>query len=250
MQQVSFVLASEEERCFSGANNSLIYHEDKVKAAWRRTRQACCATGAQAGGPPVEPTFLSNDELRSQSRLANLLRVAFMDARVFAKAGTANRHVTDGTSRAAFLAYPCVKGLNGGSWPVVGAGFCGRASWACGAHALTVTNGLAAERQGMGRQRMKSSPGFRKGQSASPAVRDSIARLRDDEIIAVDPANRPSDLHLGDAELADRRQNYSWRKTKFGCGALWPYAHFVGPTVTAAAAHSGVLEETYVHADI
>lgn len=175
-----------------------------------------------------------------------------MDARIFAKTGVANRHVTDGTFGASSLAYRDVVSLNGASrtWPVAGPGFGGAAKLSGAGAAVATSYGVAANSRGMRRQRMQSSLGSRQGKIVRPAVRTAMGRRRDGEIIAADSAIRSVILHLGDAELADRGQNCVWRKTKLGCGALWLHAHFVGPAVITAAAHSGVLEETYVHADI
>lgn len=127
-------------------------------------------------------------------------------------------------------------------------------------NAVTMTDGIeikgiAMAERGMPRQEMKSSAGSPEIEDAAaqPAPRAELAGAidrRSPDNIVFEPAKGPIDLHLGDAQPAERRQNYSAHKTEFGSGALWPYAPFVRSAVTAAAAHPGASEEIHVYADI
>lgn len=283
MQQHSFDLASEEERCFSAANNSLICARSKLTSAWRRGGGACCARGVEAPSaarPRRQPPAMNSTK---SDPLANSLGMVSMNARFGEESQLPNRHVTDGTSRARRPAYLYVMTLKREPirQPVVGTASRlwnarlrdiasmrqGRSTPRGGSaprelSPVTVTNGIAMAPQGMVGQGMKSSPSLpeTKGGSAETVLaaqpgfaidrRSAADARRADDIIVIEPGKEGIDLHLGDADPTDRRQNYPVHKTEFGSGALWPYAPFVRPAVTAAAAHPGASEEIHVYADI
>jgi len=163
-----------------------------------------------------------------------------MNARIFDESQVPNRHVTDGTSRALHSAYPNVMGLMREQihQASVGVGPCWR---------KTAPRNIA-----MGRQGMKSSLALGEAcaGSSEPVAGGSIRRVRDGDIFAIDLTKEPTSLHLGDAELAERGQNYELRKTEIGPRALWRYAHLVRPVVAGAAPHLSALEEANVYADI
>jgi dihydroxy-acid dehydratase len=77
-----------------------------------------------------------------------------------------------------------------------------------------------------------------------------IALVEDGDLIEIDAINGTIHLHLGDDELARRKENWRPRQTNYGSGALWKYAQLVGPAVTGAVTHPGALEEKHVYADI
>ncbi|WOJ88190.1 hypothetical protein RZS28_10030 [Methylocapsa polymorpha] len=141
-----------------------------------------------------------------------------MNARIFDESQVPNRHVTDGTSRALHRAYPNVMGLMRGQIrQAAGVGSCWREA---------APRNIATERQGM------------------------IPRMSDGDIFAIGLTKEPASLHLGDADFAERGQNYELRKTEIGSGALCGYAHLGRPVVAGAAPHLSVLEEAHVYADI
>jgi dihydroxy-acid dehydratase len=57
-------------------------------------------------------------------------------------------------------------------------------------------------------------------------------------------------VDLSDAELAERRQRWTPRRTDFQSGTLWKYAQTVGPACAGAVTHPGAKAETHVFADI
>jgi dihydroxy-acid dehydratase len=82
------------------------------------------------------------------------------------------------------------------------------------------------------------------------AVGGPIALIKDGDLIEIDAIAGTIHLHVGDDELARRKENWSPRQTNYGSGALWKYAQLVGPAVNGAVTHPGAFEEKYIYADI
>jgi dihydroxy-acid dehydratase len=55
---------------------------------------------------------------------------------------------------------------------------------------------------------------------------------------------------LSDAELAERKKDWTPPKSGYGSGTLWKYAQTVGPAVSGAVTHPGAQGESHVYADI
>ncbi len=82
------------------------------------------------------------------------------------------------------------------------------------------------------------------------AVGGPIALVKDGDIIEIDAVKGTIELHVSEAELAERLKAWQPRKTDFGSGALWKYAQIVGPAVNGAVTHPGGSGETQTYADI
>jgi dihydroxy-acid dehydratase len=82
------------------------------------------------------------------------------------------------------------------------------------------------------------------------AVGGPIALVRDGDIIEIDAVKGTIELHVPEAELAERHKAWQPRKTDFGSGALWKYAQIVGPAVNGAVTHPGGFGETKIYADV
>ncbi len=82
------------------------------------------------------------------------------------------------------------------------------------------------------------------------AVGGPIALVRDGDIISLDAVAGTLDLHVDEAELAERRKSWQPRAHDFGSGAIWRYAQTVGPAVDGAVTHPGAKGETHVYADV
>jgi len=82
------------------------------------------------------------------------------------------------------------------------------------------------------------------------AVGGPIALVKDGDIIEINAIEGTIELHVPEAELAERRKNWQPRKTAFGSGTIWKYAQMVGPAVNGAVTHPGAAAESQVYADI
>ena len=81
------------------------------------------------------------------------------------------------------------------------------------------------------------------------AVGGPIALVRDGDLITLDARLGTLDLHVSEAELAERRKMWAPREHEFGSGAIWRYAQTVGPAVNGAVTHPGQKGEKHVYAD-
>ncbi len=81
------------------------------------------------------------------------------------------------------------------------------------------------------------------------AVGGPIALVRDGDLITLDARLGTLDLHVSEAELAERRKTWTPREHDFGSGAIWRYAQTVGPAVGGAVTHPGQKGEKHVYAD-
>ena len=81
------------------------------------------------------------------------------------------------------------------------------------------------------------------------AVCGPIALVRDGDLITLDAKLGVLDLHVPEAELAERRKTWTPREHEFGSGALWRYAQTVGPALGGAITHPGQKGERHVYAD-
>jgi dihydroxy-acid dehydratase len=82
------------------------------------------------------------------------------------------------------------------------------------------------------------------------AVGGPIALLRDGDMIEIDAIEGILSVALSDAELAERKKDWSPRESGYGSGTLWKYAQTVGPAVSGAVTHPGAQGESHVYADI
>ncbi|MBD8908967.1 dihydroxy-acid dehydratase [Methylorubrum zatmanii] len=82
------------------------------------------------------------------------------------------------------------------------------------------------------------------------AIGGPIGLLRDGDIITLDAIKGTLDVALSDAELAQRRTEWTPRGNAATSGYLWKYAQTVGPAVNGAVTHPGGAKETQTYADI
>ncbi|MCJ8143186.1 dihydroxy-acid dehydratase [Ancylobacter sp. A5.8] len=82
------------------------------------------------------------------------------------------------------------------------------------------------------------------------AVGGPIGLLRDGDIITIDAVEGTLDVALSDEELAARRAEWAPRPSPVGSGAIWKFAHAVGPARDGAVTHPGGAAETSCYADI
>jgi dihydroxy-acid dehydratase len=82
------------------------------------------------------------------------------------------------------------------------------------------------------------------------AVGGPIGLLRDGDIIAIDADKGTISVELPDAELVQRKKQWTPRGHDFQSGALWRYAQTVGDAEKGAVTHPGARAETHVYADI
>ncbi|MEA2841932.1 MAG: dihydroxy-acid dehydratase [Methylobacteriaceae bacterium] len=82
------------------------------------------------------------------------------------------------------------------------------------------------------------------------AVGGPIALLRDGDVIEIDAIQGFLTVALSDAELAERKNHWTPRRSGYGSGTLWKYAQTVGPAVSGAVTHPGAQGESHVYADI
>ncbi len=78
-----------------------------------------------------------------------------------------------------------------------------------------------------------------------------IALLRDGDMITMNAKTGELSVALTDAELADRRANWTGpRETIYASGALWKYAQLVGGARLGAVTHPGAKFEKHIYADL
>jgi dihydroxy-acid dehydratase len=82
------------------------------------------------------------------------------------------------------------------------------------------------------------------------AVGGPMALLKDGDSITIDAIAGTIDVALSDAELAQRRQAWTPRRTDYQSGTLWKYAQTVGDAENGAVTHPGARAETHTYADI
>ena len=77
-----------------------------------------------------------------------------------------------------------------------------------------------------------------------------IGLLREGDIITIDAEKGTLNVELSDAELAQRRAQWTPKTSAFGSGAIWRFARNVGPARKGAVTHPGATKEVRVYADI
>jgi dihydroxy-acid dehydratase len=82
------------------------------------------------------------------------------------------------------------------------------------------------------------------------AVGGPIGLLENGDTIRIDAAAGTLEVELSEAELAERRQRWTPRRTDYQSGTLWKYAQTVGPACAGAVTHPGAKAETHVFAEI
>lgn len=82
------------------------------------------------------------------------------------------------------------------------------------------------------------------------ALGGPIALIRDGDIIRIDAVKGTLDVALTEAELAQRRKDWTPRAHNYQSGALWKYAQLVGPAKDGAVTHPGARAETHVFVDL
>lgn len=82
------------------------------------------------------------------------------------------------------------------------------------------------------------------------AVGGPIGLLKDGDIIRIDADAGTLDVKLSDAELTERRKNWTPKAHNYGAGAIWKFAQGVGPARTGATTHPGGKGERHVFADL
>lgn len=82
------------------------------------------------------------------------------------------------------------------------------------------------------------------------AVGGPIGLIKDGDIISIDAEKGTLDVNLSEEELAERRKNWTPRKTDYNSGALQKYAALVGSAQYGAVTHPGAKEETHTFVDL
>lgn len=77
-----------------------------------------------------------------------------------------------------------------------------------------------------------------------------IALVEDGDTISIDAEAGTIELDVDEAVLAERRKAWQPREHDYQSGALWRFAHNVGPASKGAVTHPGGAKETHVFADI
>ena len=77
-----------------------------------------------------------------------------------------------------------------------------------------------------------------------------IALVEDGDIISIDAEAGTIELDVAPEVLEQRRAVWQPRRNDYQSGALWKYAHQVGPAYKGAVTHPGAAAETHVYADI
>ncbi len=77
-----------------------------------------------------------------------------------------------------------------------------------------------------------------------------IALIEDGDTISIDAEAGTIELVVDAATLAERRKAWQPRTHDYQSGALWRFAHNVGPAYQGAVTHPGAAKETHVFADI
>jgi dihydroxy-acid dehydratase len=82
------------------------------------------------------------------------------------------------------------------------------------------------------------------------AIGGPIGLLKDGDIIEIDAVEGILNVHLTEAELAERRKGWAPRANDFASGTIWKYAQTVGPAVNGAVTHPGGAAEKQCYADV
>ncbi|CAK0745597.1 Dihydroxy-acid dehydratase [Azospirillaceae bacterium] len=82
------------------------------------------------------------------------------------------------------------------------------------------------------------------------AVGGPIGLLKDGDVITIDAQAGNISVALSDAELAERRSQWTPRRHDFQSGALWKYAQQVGDAEMGAVTQPGAIAETHCYANI
>jgi len=82
------------------------------------------------------------------------------------------------------------------------------------------------------------------------AVGGPIALINDGDIIDIDAVAGTINVRLDDATLAARKKDWKPRENSYQSGAIWKYAHGVGPARKGAVTHPGAAAEVTTYADI
>jgi dihydroxy-acid dehydratase len=82
------------------------------------------------------------------------------------------------------------------------------------------------------------------------AIGGPIALLKNGDKIIIDAEKGTIDAVLDTAEWEKRRSEWTPRPESFNSGALWRYAHTVGPALNGAVTHPGNSREQKTYADI
>lgn len=82
------------------------------------------------------------------------------------------------------------------------------------------------------------------------AVGGPIGLLKNGDVIRIDAEKGTLEVDLSDAELAERRKQWTPRKHDYQSGALWRYAQTVSDAEQGAVCHPGGKAETQCFADI
>ncbi len=82
------------------------------------------------------------------------------------------------------------------------------------------------------------------------AVGGPIGLIKDGDVISIDADAGTLSVDLSDAELEERRKNWTPIETNYQSGTLWKYAQTVGDARYGAITHPGGKAETHVYADL
>ena len=82
------------------------------------------------------------------------------------------------------------------------------------------------------------------------AVGGPIGLLKDGDMITIDAEAGTLSVDLSDAELEERRKNWTPIETNYQSGTLWKYAQTVGDARYGAITHPGGKAETHMYADL
>lgn len=77
-----------------------------------------------------------------------------------------------------------------------------------------------------------------------------IGLLKDGDMISIDAEKGSLEVHVSDAELAERRKTWKPKESMYGSGAIWKFAQAVGPARTGAVTHPGAKGEKHIFADL
>ncbi|MEM7680061.1 MAG: dihydroxy-acid dehydratase [Pseudomonadota bacterium] len=86
--------------------------------------------------------------------------------------------------------------------------------------------------------------------SPEAAVGGAIGLIKDGDIIRIDAAAGTMDVDVSDAEMWERRKNWTHRKTNYNSGAIAKYAALVGTARDGAVTHGGAEAETHTFVDL
>jgi dihydroxyacid dehydratase/phosphogluconate dehydratase len=114
---------------------------------------------------------------------------------------------------------------------------------------LTVTGRTIAENLKSVKP-ITASVGLKGNLAPEGAIVKVAGMLQEGDIIEIDAEAGTLDVNLSDAELAEHRTKWQPRATNHTSGALWKYAHQVGPAVDGAVTPPGGAHEKQCYADI